>query len=64
MRSSIEAAGFTNIQEQTYKVPLGPWANDPKLKEAGRLFKTQVLELLEGYALLMLTRFGEPSHGR
>ena len=48
MKDSIEAAGFTNAQVQWYKVPLGDWAKNPVFKEAGRLFKKQVLQGMEG----------------
>lgn len=47
-KSRIEAAGFINVQEQFYKVPIGTWAKNPALKEAGKFFKAQVLEGLEG----------------
>ncbi len=32
MRSRIEAAGFTNIKEKNYKIPMGPWATHPVYK--------------------------------
>lgn len=47
----IEAAGFTNVHEKTYKVPLGDWVKNPVLKEAGRYGKTQFLEGMEGYTM-------------
>ena len=37
MRSRIEAAGFTNIHEKLYKVPLGTWPKHPIYKDAGRI---------------------------
>lgn len=52
----IEAAGFTNVHEKTYKVPIGEWTKSPLLKEAGRLVKAQLLAGLEGYALFFLTK--------
>lgn len=47
----IQAAGFVNIQEKTYKVPYGDWAKHPLLKEAGRFNMEHFLEGLEGYAM-------------
>lgn len=47
-RSRIEAAGFQNVHEKTYKVPIGEWVKDPVLKEAGKFQKMQVLSGLEG----------------
>ena len=61
IRSRIEAAGFTNVHEKRYKIPLGDWVRDPVLKEAGRFQKTQVLEGMEGYSMFTLTRFGKPT---
>jgi ubiquinone/menaquinone biosynthesis C-methylase UbiE len=34
-RTSIEAAGFTNIQEENFKSPFGSWPKDPRQKEIG-----------------------------
>lgn len=51
IKSSIEAAGFINVQEKWYKVPLGDWAKNPLLKEAGRLCKRQFLDGMEGYTM-------------
>lgn len=48
LRSKIEAAGFTNIHEKVYKVPIGEWTKNPLLKEAGKYEKMQILEGLEG----------------
>lgn len=47
----IAAAGFINIHEKLYKVPLGDWAKHPLLKEAGRIFKKQLLGGMEGYSM-------------
>ena len=30
------AAGFVDVVERRYKVPIGPWARDPHLKDLGR----------------------------
>ena len=60
MAESIKAAGFTNLQERDFKVPLGAWAKHPVLKESGRLYKQQALAGLEGYVLYLLTNYGSP----
>lgn len=44
-------AGFTNIVAQTYKVPIGPWAKDKRLKDIGLCNLVQTLEGLEGFSL-------------
>ncbi|KAJ5923738.1 S-adenosyl-L-methionine-dependent methyltransferase [Penicillium verhagenii] len=48
MRSSLEKAGFVEIQEKVYKVPVGPWARDPVLKELGLLHNQHWATGLEG----------------
>ena len=50
-KDRIKAAGFTNIHEKVYKVPVGDWAKDPVMKEAGSFCKTQFLGGLEGYVM-------------
>lgn len=52
-KSRIEAAGFTNIHEKLYKVPLGDWAKNPVLKEAGRFCKMQMLDGMEGVSYIL-----------
>lgn len=60
-KSRIEKAGFINVHEKLYKVPLGDWVKDPVLKEAGRFCKAQFLEGTEGYFMWLLTHFGDPT---
>lgn len=50
-RARIEKAGFTNIHEKEYKVPVGEWAKRPVLKEAGKSCKAQILDGIEGYRM-------------
>ncbi|KAJ5928422.1 hypothetical protein N7466_007378 [Penicillium verhagenii] len=61
MRSSLERAGFVEIQEKVYKVPVGPWARDPVLKELGLLHNQHWATGLEGYCMWLLTTFGLPT---
>lgn len=60
MQSRIEAAGFTNIQVQNYKFPVGTWPKHPIYKDAGRVNKVRVQSGMEGWGLFLLTHFGEP----
>lgn len=60
MRGAIEQAGFVDIHEKKYKIPLGPWAKDKLLKEAGHLQYAHWNAALEGWAMWLLTHFGEP----
>ncbi|KAL7802244.1 S-adenosyl-L-methionine-dependent methyltransferase [Trichoderma aethiopicum] len=57
-RKSIEAAGFVDIQEFNFKMPIGGWPKDPKLKELGQ-FAQMVLERdIEGYIVFMANTLG------
>lgn len=65
-------AGFTNVHEMVRKVsfpgglngrfadcekiPIGPWAKDPKLKEMGRLFRVQMIQSIPSFMLAYYTR--------
>ncbi|KAH7061574.1 methyltransferase [Macrophomina phaseolina] len=49
-------AGFTNVQDDVYKVPMAPWAKDKKLKEIGKYALIHVLEAIEAYSLALFTR--------
>lgn len=60
MSTSMKAAGFTNVQEQYFKLPIGPWAKNQKLKEAGRVCQDFWLSGLDGFAMFLLTKFGSP----
>ncbi|KAJ5457249.1 hypothetical protein N7530_012523 [Penicillium desertorum] len=60
MRAAMEKAGFVDIQEKTYRWPVGPWARDPTMKEAGRLHYHQWTAGMEGWGLYLLTKFGVP----
>lgn len=55
MSSKITQAGFINLQERTYKTPLGEWSNDPKLQELGKWNLLQFDVGLEGFATQLLT---------
>jgi hypothetical protein len=60
MRNSLQKAGFVEIQEKHYRCPIGPWARDATLKEAGRLHYHHWTTGMEGWAMFMLTKWGVP----
>lgn len=60
MKESLERAGFVDVHEKTYKWPIGAWAKDPILKEAGRLHYHQWVSGMEGWAMFFLTKYGLP----
>ncbi|KAH8692925.1 putative methyltransferase [Talaromyces proteolyticus] len=55
-KKAIIDAGFENVVADVKKVPLSPWAKDPKLKELGRYMQVQMLDAVEAYALALLSR--------
>lgn len=59
MRASIEAAGFTNIHEKVYKVPIGDWPKHKLYKDAGRFNEEGFREGMEGFAMMLFTSVGE-----
>ena len=60
MRGAMEKAGFVDIHEKTYKWPIGPWPDDPILKEAGRLHHKQWMAGVEGWVMFFLTKWAKP----
>lgn len=47
MRTRMAAAGFVNFKERVYKCPLGGWAKNSILKEAGKFNRLQMKEGME-----------------
>lgn len=52
----VEQAGFINVSERRYKMPLGPWPKDPKLREIGRWHLLECYQGIEGWSFALLTR--------
>lgn len=61
MKASIENAGFINVQDKLYKCPLGSWPRDKIYKDAGKVNMEHWKTGLEGWAMYLLTKFGEPT---
>ncbi|KAH6884116.1 S-adenosyl-L-methionine-dependent methyltransferase [Thelonectria olida] len=47
----VKDAGFVNVKHQVFKIPIGPWAKDARLKDLGMCNLAQTLEGLEGFSL-------------
>ncbi|RVX73473.1 hypothetical protein B0A52_03115 [Exophiala mesophila] len=56
LESWVRDAGFTNIHHKTFKLPLGAWPKDERMKRVGALNLLQLLEGLEGLTLALFTR--------
>lgn len=52
----IKAAGFTDVHELWYKVPVRGWSSDPHLKELGRWNLLHCTQGAEGWGLFLLTK--------
>lgn len=49
-------AGFVNVTERVFHLPIGTWAKNRTLKECGLMWKTVLLEGLSPIALAPFTR--------
>lgn len=49
MKSWVEQAGFENVSQQVFKLPIGSWPKDPRLKECGTLMRINFLDGVEGF---------------
>lgn len=54
MQSHISDVGYVDVVAKTYKVPIGGWAADKKLKDVGMYTLLFLDQSLEGFALYML----------
>ncbi|EKG20592.1 Methyltransferase type 11 [Macrophomina phaseolina MS6] len=52
----LEDAGFVDVRDDVYKVPIGTWPKDLKLKELGRFQREQMVLCVEPFTLALLTR--------
>ncbi|KAF9633759.1 putative methyltransferase domain-containing protein [Lasiodiplodia theobromae] len=51
----LKDAGFINIHIHTYKLPIGTWPKDKKMKEVGTINTLQYLEGMEAFSYRLLT---------
>ncbi|PGH26675.1 hypothetical protein AJ80_01621 [Polytolypa hystricis UAMH7299] len=49
-------AGFEDVTEKWYKIPIGGWSSDPKMKTIGKWNYLQCDHGIEGWAMALLTR--------
>ncbi|PKS13402.1 hypothetical protein jhhlp_000173 [Lomentospora prolificans] len=54
----MEKAGFLDIQEFNYKMLLGAWAKDPRMKQLGEIGQAVLESNVEGYILFMANTLG------
>ncbi|KAF4543068.1 Sam dependent methyltransferase [Lasiodiplodia theobromae] len=55
MKTWITDAGFEDVNEVRFKLPVGPWSSDPKMKELGKWNLLYCYHGCEGWAMFLLT---------
>lgn len=48
--------GFVDVHDQIFKVPIGKWPKDKRLKEIGTYYQAQCLEAMESISMALFTR--------
>ncbi|KAL4758346.1 S-adenosyl-L-methionine-dependent methyltransferase [Aspergillus foveolatus] len=54
-RDRMIKAGFVDVAERRYKIPIGGWASDPRLKQLGLYNRLLWEEGIEGWSMYLLT---------
>ncbi|KAF4446707.1 hypothetical protein F53441_9640 [Fusarium austroafricanum] len=49
----LHDAGFVDVQVTDFKVPVGGWAKDPKLRQVGQFLRATIENDIEGYTLMV-----------
>ncbi|KAF2205987.1 S-adenosyl-L-methionine-dependent methyltransferase [Delitschia confertaspora ATCC 74209] len=52
----MKEVGFEEVHEEWFKLPVGGWSSDPKMKEVGRWNLLHCNQGAEGWGLFLLTR--------
>jgi SAM-dependent methyltransferase len=62
-KEQVERNGFVDVREVLYKLPMGPWPKDKRLKEIGAVERMMLLEGFEAYMLRGYTQVlgGDPN---
>lgn len=55
MKQRMLDAGFEDVHQVDYKVPIGPWSSDPRLKEIGKWHLLYCFQGAEGWAMYLCT---------
>lgn len=57
----MRRVGLESVTETRFRVPIGPWAKDKKMKEIGQYNRLQWEEGIENWVLFLLTTVMEVS---
>ncbi|KAL2215199.1 S-adenosyl-L-methionine-dependent methyltransferase [Thermoascus aurantiacus ATCC 26904] len=55
-KEKMEKAGFVDVREQEYKLPVGRWPKDRRLKEIGMYQHAQQIQAVDAYSFALLSR--------
>lgn len=53
-KERIKAAGFVDVREHNFKLPVGPWSSDKRMKEIGSWNLFFFLRDTEGFCIYLL----------
>ncbi|KAH8688826.1 S-adenosyl-L-methionine-dependent methyltransferase [Talaromyces proteolyticus] len=56
LKDRLERAGFVDVRDDAYKIPVGPWPKDRRLKEIGYMLLFHCLEGLDAFTLAPFSR--------
>lgn len=56
MEEMLTESGYDNIKCEVFKLPMGPWPKDRRLKTVGLCHREQFLQGLSGIAMGLFTR--------
>ncbi|KAK7982129.1 hypothetical protein PG988_004367 [Apiospora saccharicola] len=57
-RRALEAAGFVNVRDERFDMPMGPWPDDPRLKYIGLMKHEDLLAYVDPISLKPLQNLG------
>ncbi|KAF2427679.1 S-adenosyl-L-methionine-dependent methyltransferase [Tothia fuscella] len=56
LKNWYERAGFVDVKEEVFKMPVNQWPKDPEYKMLGRFWGQMLIEGLQGFSLALFTR--------
>lgn len=56
LRQAYQEAGFVDVQERIFKMPMNGWPKDERLKELGRMWERNFVGGLSGFSFTLFNR--------
>ena len=57
IKKQMHEAGFVEVEVKEFKIPIGQWPKDPKMRETGAFQLVAMLEGIGGLTMALWTRF-------